>query len=803
MDLGHIWGNQLGMAVSSFFGEPDATIYSGKHLAMLDGISASFGLTVADSLETEGSLASSWAWASNLRRHVWVDEREQNVSVWFAARPDKAETFSLKQISGQLDSFLAYLSSDKQVPSFSVIDKLLRDLDSYRAISNHYCGPEQSDIVAIQTLLFNIAEKMEIQEKSHDEIAKKYNISTANMTHINDLTEKAKERKDAFWGIEPNLEFHAGLAVRHAGGAIFQRATAELGYSNQIDLFTNSPLPVYGRSKSLQLGGYYTPTGLARSLAEVAIAEKINLPILRICDPACGSGVFLSEVLRALERRSYGGKIEIVGLDISAHAVEIAKFVVQCAANDFGREDVTINITMGNALTAVFNKRFDIILMNPPFRSWEQCNKPEKELIKNNLGKLKYGKPDLSLAFLNLGYDLLNDGGTLASLLPAGALAADYSQLWRKMIAENAMIHLVGILGDHYIFDSAMVNIGIIAFSKRDPSQNITTDSLMLWANEDTGASASALRCLRRKLMTDNRCNNSSNSWRIYKLAQPELDERSNWAPTSSGADKLIRQFRSCQFPRLGNLFRVQQGIRTGANEVFLISREDLRDLPQSEQRVFRAAANKDNIHKFNIDTSHYVFYADGLADPITSEKNFEERFPIYFSKFIFPNISTLKSRPRNKKIWQLSEARAWLKRRDPRIISRSFIGRHQFGFAADLSGSLAVVQGYGWNPIWTGDMGNGSEVDRYITLKVYSLILSSELFFEMVKTVSVNIAGGQYDLAPKYINNLPLPGWSWIANQMRIPINSIEAIDELFNHYSASPVELESFTLKIFGVDQ
>ena len=80
------------------------------------------------------------------------------------------------------------------------------------------------------------------------------------------------------------------LTMRHAAGMVFQEAHAELLTEPlQPQLFGLAPVPARGVPRS-QLGAYYTPPGLARTLAEFAVADHLHKPEITIVDPACGSG---------------------------------------------------------------------------------------------------------------------------------------------------------------------------------------------------------------------------------------------------------------------------------------------------------------------------------------------------------------------------------------------------------------------------------------------------------------------------------------------------------------------------------
>ena len=728
-------------------------------------------------------------------KHVWV-EGDANVFVSSVARPQSApEKYSLSSVGTNLDRFLEYLSNDRQSPKKTVVDHVLTDLDRLRQLAFSQRGDGESTL-ALRAFLLKVARGID-STLPLPELAEKYALNTDDARDIEQLLQ------DDVLSLEVDdsaLELHYGVAVRHAGGAIFQRATAQLTQLAQIDLFSGTQTFATGPSASLRQGGYFTPPGLARSLAEAAIVDKLNRPRLRICDPACGSGVFLAEVLRALQRNGYRGEVELIGRDILDHAIEIAKFVVKCAANDFDSRRVSIDIVCANALEQRAARDCDIVLMNPPFRSWEQSSAQDKEKIRATLGAHFAGKPDLSLAFADMALELLADEGTLATLLPVGVLSADYAKRWRAYISRDAAVSMIASLGDHYIFSFAMVNVAALVIHKRQSANARTREAMMMWASEDPKASAAALRGLRKGKYSEESVD-SSGTWRIYRLPHSELFNRQNWVPSASAHENVIAELRSRQLPRVGEVVKVHQGIRTGAREVFVLTAEQWQQLPSVERDAFRPIVEKDGIAQFRLSSPTYVFYADTLPTPIADEEDFQRRFPRYFDQYVAPRLAMLRSRPRGVKIWQLSWPRTWLKKMEPRIVSRMFIGRQQFGFAVDERGDRAVVQGYGWVPNWKATGVGSSNDDRLMALHAYAYLFSSEFFLSLVQSVSVNIAGGQYDLAPKYIDTLPLPQWDAVRQAVRGELNNLEQTVALGEIFLSNPRELERFARTAFGL--
>ena len=219
---------------------------------------------------------------------------------WDKAEPD---IFTPSSIANQMEQFYRYLTQDRVRSSQRVTDQMLmmfrrvrslvedaqidddRSIDAYlaflaRAINpSHACAEAPQPYVGDEGLLESLA------PKGVDAL-------------LEELTSQSPSPLP--------LNLNPSLAIRHAGSEIFQEAHFELcRTSTSLDLFGYIDP---ARSKRTRGSTHFTPPALARSIAEQALA---HLPDLRererltILDPACGSGSFLYEALRALRRYGF------------------------------------------------------------------------------------------------------------------------------------------------------------------------------------------------------------------------------------------------------------------------------------------------------------------------------------------------------------------------------------------------------------------------------------------------------------------------------------------------------------------
>ncbi|MDE2861779.1 MAG: N-6 DNA methylase [Chloroflexota bacterium] len=120
------------------------------------------------------------------------------------------------------------------------------------------------------------------------------------------------------------------------------------------------------RDERRQLGEYYTPAWLARTIVRELVTEPLNQTVL---DPACGSGTFISEAVSHYLDAARGSKLEpqkildglrsaVAGIDVHPVAVHLARTAwvmaarpaIEAAAGWSSATSLTIPVYLGDAL---------------------------------------------------------------------------------------------------------------------------------------------------------------------------------------------------------------------------------------------------------------------------------------------------------------------------------------------------------------------------------------------------------------------------------------------------------------------
>lgn len=737
------WAQQLGLVATPLFGyeRPDPAL---QHLAMLDGVRASFLLST-DS-DDDISAAPDWAWSSNVRHHVLL--RDKNIIVSRAS--GSKEALERQSVETKLPEFLRYLELDSDHQKIaSVIDHLIRLFRRHRASRTEKQKSDSADIESFLYLLAATQEADAITAHRSGNILEKYCLCDFDPDTLPD-DYVARFSEDVRLSSAGMRHLLTPLAIRHAGGALFQEAHAEIVSAPiQMTLFGLADA-AHQRLDLLPLGVFYTPPGLARILTEIAIEPHLAREEISINDPACGSGIFLCEAIRVLQRRQFRGKVKLTGRDISLSAVQMARFSIACALLDWPEHRVTWSVEPGDFFEGpATNQEFDVVLMNPPFLSWDALTARQREFVREVLGPTFAGKPDLSTAFIQESLNHVAPDGTLATLIPRGVLDSQRGHRWREGLLLKANVRLLGTFGEHSLFRYAMVSIGAAVFERKQAD----AAAVMVWADERTNSAEGALRALRRQLTTANMIEDRSANWSIYSMRSRDLATRKTWLPTPNALGPLLDVIKERNFPRVEDLFKVRQGIKTGLKDAFLISNDELKALPVSEQQFFRKVASGDDIYGGRVHPSMNMFYA---PKRFNSEGEMLRAVPRFGLKLLkYREVLKKRTYVDPERWWEPFRPKMALASRSPRILTKMFGALNMA--AVDARGEFLPFQANAWMPT-----DAALAVDRDLkeaALWWYCRVLNSRVFFLLRREFHAAVtAGGQLDVSRKYVDDVPLP---------------------------------------------
>lgn len=382
---------------------------------------------------------------------------------------------------------------------------------------------------------------------------------------------------------------------------------------------------------------------------------------------------------------------------------------------------------------------FDIAIANPPYVRIQTLEKESKTYLKEHYDSAAKGNYDLYVVFVERGLQLLNKNGQFSYILPSKFFNAQYGQPLRNLLSQHQYLKQVVDFGDQQVFPGA-TNYVCLLFLSKSGARNcrwVKIDDIFHWLA-------------------------TFNSPQMVLSNGKFSDEEWNIAFGDEG--KLLTKLQ--QMPsRLRDVTdRISQGIRTSANEVYVLDatkeHDDIliaysRKLDKSVElergSVLRFLQGRE-VKAYTISPSgKYVinpYVVEGNKLTLLSPKQYASLYPKTWA-YLEANRDYLESRengrmkrpdwygfiyPKNLEVM-----------RAPKLVVPDIASRASFAY--DEEGDFAFTSGYG------------------ITLKpaikespkYFLALLNSRLLNFVWKNISTPLRGGFYRYFSQYIEQLPI----------------------------------------------
>jgi len=223
---------------------------------------------------------------------------------------------------------------------------------------------------------------------------------------------------------------------------------------------------------------------------------------------------------------------------------------------------------------------FDLVVGNPPWVRAEALAAPVREQLRDRFRwwragrSLGYGHhPDLAVAFLERGWELTNKGGVLAMLVPAKVATAAYGEAARAAFAEQGTVLALADLTDTpgAGFDATTYPLAIVVRSHPAPASHQPRLGL-------DPASRAGFETPPRP-------------------GQPGAP----WILLPGDLHRTLAHLR--RYPPLSDTLRIQLGVKTGANHLFLTP------APEIEAELVRPALHGRDLRAFRATPSGRIVW--------------------------------------------------------------------------------------------------------------------------------------------------------------------------------------------------
>ncbi len=670
------------------------------------------------------------SWSANTKNYLFIDEDSIKVSNWYDS---KVEKIPKNKIESNLSQFYKYLSTKSYGTQNDVVPFIL---DIFRQLRN--LTFETKDSSEAVNLLFHLLISLEEDYSQID--TNFWEIASAKLP---DKFEYFVELlNQGVRNIKPNLD----IILRHTAGALFQEAHREVIYFNpHRDLFGGVSNKLETRIDAYS-SIHYTPQYIARSIVENVLESiDLNCKELSILDPSCGSSEFLVEVLKQLKNLNYTGKLKVKGFDTSDSAIRTSKFLLAYENRKQWKNKIELDVRKVNDSLVEDWDENDIILMNPPFISWELLKSKESRdnILMTLNGVVKRKRPNQATAFFYKACQSLTENGLIGCVLPTSIFYSEiYSDL-RNKLSQEVSFKVLAKLGN-YVFEDALTDVSLFIAT----NSKSTLLPKLIWTKNEKGIVQEALRDFR-KMNANNEQSIDNKNFSIYTPSYfPILNN--SWKIISLKENDFIKEldiyYKAGKLSKVSEIFNVRQGALLGAKNVFKISKDDYEHLSnKEEQKNFQPVLTNSSIRTGKTTIYEYVWFPYNKNGLIFKEENELSNLEFYNTNLL-PNKELLQKRKGINSWWSLTRPRNWQFIRKPRLYSNRFGNSDSFAF--DKKGNCIIEEGNAFIP-----KKDFETSDYYFYLSCFT----SNVFDSLLSIHSKPIMSG-FDLGKMQIKNIPIP---------------------------------------------
>lgn len=379
-----------------------------------------------------------------------------------------------------------------------------------------------------------------------------------------------KGSSNALSALTPQTQRHFSEWVRELDAKNFQNTVSNASASgNSREKFFNSLADtLFDEEAAKAKGAIFTPTWLSERLVSSATKHWTRLNVGKqpslAADLSCGPGTFLLQLASKLPNET-----RIIGADNCPEYVSLARLLTsQCSTVEVHCLDTLLTLrssgqlTLEAALSPVPSKGYDIIVGNPPYVRCQSLDSEYLKTLRALYPNFTAGNFDLASVFLAHAFEALAPGGVAALVISSKFMNSRYgSEICRRIGQQAKLIEIVDF-GDGQVFDGRTTYTCTLTFAKLPPigrCKVLRFPPGLKWSDADSHMSKAEIAEL-----------------------PAERFHATPWDLSSGVHDDVLRMMRRPECPRLAEVFpNINQGIRTGANQFFMVPKSVAAELEQ------------------------------------------------------------------------------------------------------------------------------------------------------------------------------------------------------------------------------
>ncbi len=440
---------------------------------------------------------------------------------------------------------------------------------------------------------------------------------------------------------------------------------------------------------------------------------------------------------------------------------------------------------------------YDIVLGNPPFIA--TGNVQNRKQLEERFQSAK-GRFDYSYLFIELGMERLREAGVLGMVVPNRLFTnQDARSLRGWLTATNDLITLVDF-GTNKVFEQTTSYIGILLARKgRSTTSKETVRFVKVLQLPAIIGGALAQACFSDKDYSDEHV-------LAYIAPHPRGDDP--WLFLSP-QEKSARVRFSEDASTLGEIANIYQGIKTGANDIFIVA----LDSPTSGSLVYiingfgeKVLVERDilepviygsDIRRYDVvQPERYIIYPY-KDDRVINEERLKEDYPEtyrYLSKYRADLTNRSTTKQYHRKWYELAWGRSevWLKA--PKLLIRD-LAKHP-AFAIDPQGTVFLVGGTAIVP---------EDPSMILPLLGY---LNSRVVDWYLAPLTPSFQGNYQKFEPQHLAKIPIPAPVFETEMLEQLADLTQRVIEAGSEGQSDVVaaredEIDNLLSNILGIDR
>lgn len=480
------------------------------------------------------------------------------------------------------------------------------------------------------------------------------------------------------------------------------------------------------------MGSFYTPFDIVSYMVEEALRnidyEKNSY--MKILDPSCGGGYFLSEIYKKLKEKGEALGIKnieqhilannIYGCDTDENAIMI------CVLEFFELTGyIAENIVKADFLTNSTGS-YDIIIGNPPYMGHKILTGDYREQLYDIYKDVFYDKADLSYCFIKKSIDLLNTNGKLVFFTSRYILEASNGYGIRRYMQKYGLISsIIDFYGVRVIKGVGVDNI-IFEFIK---GHNTGCTEFYRIMENGKGKGDKIFEDIRNE-----KFNFTKNIKAYYENLKP-----SGFVFLSEIENSILSKIKGVM---LSSICESYQGIITGCDKAFILSSKEA-DILNIEKGLLKPWIKGKHIREFEVIRSEEVIIYSDLVDNENMYVNSINQINKYHEKL----VNRRECKAKIRKWYQLQWGRNLKLFLDKKIIYPYKASSNRFAIDSGNCFSADVYC------IKIGDMFKNTTTYEYLVG-----ILNSSLYEFYIKSIAKKLGDDLYEYYPNKIMTLEIP---------------------------------------------